>query len=258
MIGSWATDRASGFTDGEVEALLRIQDRLALACKVAIKSQLMRNIAETYLGIEAGRHVLDGQIKRGDGQSIEAAIWYCDLRASTRMADTLAPEHYIANLNSYYDATGGAVQAAGGEILSFIGDGVLAIFTKGPNEQGLDKACARAAEAARMACANLSEVNDERTRTNLEPLAHGLALHVGTVMYGNVGVPERLTFSAFGAAVNEVVRLEALTKKLGEPVLTSAAFIECLGSSGRFLGEHVLRGVGAPLAVHALDMVASA
>ena len=253
MLGSWATDRSSGFSDSEIDALLRIQDRLAVASKIAIKSQLMGNVANTYLGKEAGARVLGGQIKRGDGQSIEAAIWYCDLRGSTAMADQLPAQDYIDNLNSYFDATGGAVQDAGGEILSFIGDGMLAIFQRTANEKDLSQAARRADEAARDACARMDKLNAQRTKSRLPVLGYGLGLHVGTVMYGNVGVPERLTFSIFGAAVNEVARLESLTKQLGEPILVSEAFACCIGRPYRALGTYDLHGVQEALSVLALD-----
>jgi len=255
MIGSWATDASGGFSDDAIAALLRIQDRLAVACKMAMKTSLMSNVAFTYLGPDAGSRVLDGQIKRGDGQSIEAAIWYSDLRGSTMMADRLPAQAYIDNLNTYFDATGGAVREAGGEILSFIGDGLLAIFAKTDDEDDLLGAGRRAVSASFQALSCIDEANQERQRQHKEPLKFGIALHMGEVMYGNVGVPERLTFSVFGAAVNEVVRLEQLTKELDEPILVSEQFVGCIGKGCRLLGEHGLRGVGRRMLVHAPEPV---
>jgi len=251
MIGSWATDRRDGFTDAELSALLRIQERLAVACKLALNRQLMQNIANTYLGPSAGRRVLDGQIKRGDAEAIEAAIWYSDLRGSTHMADILPPQSYIDTLNTYFDATGGAVHDAGGEILSFIGDGLLAIF---PIEDAVDRteAARRAAGAARDALARMEEVNTTRLAGGEEALHFGIALHMGQVTYGNVGVPDRLTFSAFGAAVNEVVRLEELTKSVDEWIVASESLAALLPDTGRVLGTFALRGVERHVAVHAL------
>ncbi|MEC9368365.1 MAG: adenylate/guanylate cyclase domain-containing protein [Pseudomonadota bacterium] len=254
MFGSWSTDRTRGFTEDQIEALLRVQDRLAVACKLAIRSQLMRNIADTYLGTSASAHVLEGQIKRGDGQAIEAAIWYCDLRGSTVMADTLPPQDYIDNLNSFFDATGGAITAAGGEILSFVGDGLLAIFpTAGDGRRGLIAAVRRARRAVHEAVTRMDQLNVSREDNRLEPLRYGIALHAGKVLYGNVGVRERLTFSAFGAAVNEVARLEELTKELDEQILVSDRFAELSGGGCRLLGTHTLRGVGRQMGVHALE-----
>lgn len=255
MLGSWATDAAGGFSDDTIDALLRIQDRLAVACKMAMKTKLMMNVAFTYLGPDAGSRVLNGQIKRGDGQSIEAAIWYSDLRGSTRMADNLPAQDYIDNLNTYFDAAGGAVRGEGGEILSFIGDGMLAIFPKTPEESSLHGAGRRAISASFQALSRMDEANQERNVANKDSLEFGIALHVGEVMYGNVGVPERLTFSVFGAAVNEVVRLEKLTKELREPILVSEQFVGCVGRGCRPLGKHDLRGVGRRMLVHAPERV---
>ncbi len=253
MLGSWATDQESGFTDEEIDALLRIQDRLAVACKMAVRAQLTKNVLGTYVGTNAGNRVLNGQIHRGDGEAIEAAIWYSDLRGSTMMADTLPSQDYIDALNAYFDATGGAVVEAGGEILSFIGDGLLAIFPAKQNTKGAMKSCGRAIEAARNSFKRMSDINAERTESGRDELAYGIALHRGEVMFGNVGVPERLTFSAFGSAVNEVVRLESLTSQLKEPLLVSSHFADatCEKSQWRPIGEFGLRGVQRDMSVFA-------
>lgn len=253
MMGSWATDAEGGFSEGDIEHLLRIQRRLAVAAKVAIQARLMRNLANTYLGPITGSYVLEGQIKRGDGQSIEAAIWLSDLRNSTALAARLPRQEYIDTLNSYFDVTGGAVQAAGGEILDFIGDGLLAIFPIREAQDSLSDSSRRALSAACDSLARKEKHNDMRRAAGLAPLEFGVGLHVGEVMYGNVGVPARLTFSAFGVAVHEVDRLEKLSKELGEPVLASRKFVSAAGQGQwRDLGLHNLRGVDRPLEVNAL------
>jgi adenylate cyclase len=251
MSGSWSTDHPDGFSESDIEALLRIQQRLAVATKMAIKSQLMQNIANTYLGMSAGQHVLNGQIKRGDGQSIRAAIWYADLRRSTAMADRMPRQEYIDTLNAFFDVTGGAVVAAGGDILSFIGDAMLAIFPADGDRAMVSDACHRAADAASASRAAMARVNTERAGKELPPLEFGVGLHIGEVMYGNVGVPARLTFSAFGAAVNEVARLDGLTKELNEPVLASDRFVTALGEHWRSMGRRELRGVGRKMKIFA-------
>lgn len=251
MIGSWATDEPDGFTQEDVEVLLRIQTRLAVAASTAVKSTLMTNLVTTYLGRETGRHVLHGQIRRGDGQSINAAIFYADLRGSTAMADTLARQDYIEALNHLFDATGGAVTDAGGEILSFIGDSILAIFPDA-NGQSMQLACEKAVGAASSALERLKSLNEIRAAARLPVLKVGIALHRGEVMYGNVGTPDRLTFSVFGAAVNEVARLDQLTKTLGQSILATGEFASAGGGPWRPLGEHHLRGVGRPVEVFAL------
>ena len=251
MLGSWATDDPAGFSEADIDSLLKIQDRLAVACKMAIKSQLMRNIAKTYLGRSAGKRVLSGQIKRGDGQSIKAAIWYADLRNSTAMADTLPRQDYIDTLNAYFDTTGGAVVEAGGEILSFIGDAVLAIFPTDGRPDSVTEACERALAAAAGSRQRMHVLNDKRAAAGKAGLDFGVGLHLGEVMYGNVGVPARLTFSVFGAAVNEVARLDQLTKSLGEPVLVTGEFAAAIEQPWRAAGAHALKGVGRKLKVFA-------
>jgi adenylate cyclase len=248
MYGSWATDRATGFSESQIEALLRIQRRLAVASKMAVKSELMRNLAETYLGKDAGGRVLSGQIRRGDGQSIEAAIWYADLRSSTSMADTLPRQDYIATLNAFFDVTGGAVQDMGGQILSFIGDSLLAIFSTDPSVPPAT-ACAKALDAAFETQRRFAKLNGQRRARGHADLGYGIALHFGEVMYGNVGIEERLTFSVFGSAVNEVVRLEQLTKDCGEPILASEAVSRAIAADWRRVGKYTLRGVGQPMKV---------
>lgn len=247
VIGSWATDRPAGFSDGEIRSLTRIQRRLVVSLKVQIKQQIAHTVLATYLGPDAGRQVLDGQIRRGDGEMLHAVIWFSDMRDSTRLADTLTAEEYLKTVNSYFECTAGAVLANGGEVLRFIGDAVLAIFPIRDGDQC--SACDLALSAAGDAESRLQALNDERARDDLEPLDYGLGLHVGDVMFGNIGVAERLEFSVIGPAANEVARIESLTKTLGHRTLASAEFARCLPDRFESAGEHVLKGVGAPLEV---------
>ena len=251
IMGSWATDRSSGFSEEDLRVFARIQRRFAVACKVQIQDRITRNVLETYLGPDAGARVLDGQIRRGDGERIHAVIWYSDMRDSTRLADRLDPRAFIELLNRYFECTAGAVLAGGGEVLRFVGDAVLAIF---PIREGGDDArtaAERALAAARDAEQRLSRTNERLAETAGEPIGFGLGLHVGDVMYGNIGVPERLEFSVIGPAANEVARIEDLTKELGRAVLLSAAFAEVAGMRCEALGAHRLRGVGTPVEVFA-------
>ena len=253
IIGSWATDRASGFSDHDVRSLLRIQRRLAVACKVIIKDQTARNVLTAYLGPDAGRRVLDGQIKRGDGETIHAVIWYSDLRNSTSMADVMAADAYLGVLNTYFECTAGAVLANGGEVLRFIGDAVLAIFPIRDGGPTAQVAGENALAAAREAQERLADVNRQRAEAGSEALAFGLGLHVGDVLYGNIGVPERLEFSVTGPAANEAARIEDLTKSLGHRVVVSAEFARNLAADWRSLGRHELHGVGDAVEVFSLD-----
>ncbi len=250
VIGSWTTDRPSGFSDPEIRTLVRIQRRLVVSLKVQIKQQIAQTVLATYLGTDAGRRVLDGQIRRGDGEMLHAVIWYSDMRDSTRLADSLAAEDFLETVNSYFECTAGAVLANGGEVLRFIGDAVLAIF---PIRDGdPQSACEAAMAAARDAEARLQALNQERARSDLEALDYGLALHVGDVMFGNIGVPERLEFSVIGPAANEVARIESLTKTLGRRTLASAEFAGSVPGDWESTGAHALEGVATAVEVMAL------
>ncbi len=251
VVGSWVTDQPGGFTDGQLAALARIQKRLAVALKMTMKAQIARNVLDTYIGMDAGQRVLDGQIRRGDGDIIRAAIWYSDLRRSTELAEALSMADFLALLNRYFECTAEAVLQAGGEVLLLIGDAVLAIFPfDKEGEEFARRACERAVTAARDAEARLTAAN--RSAPEKQQLAFGLGLHLGELMYGNIGVPQRLQFTVVGRAVNEVTRLEALSKTIAYPVIASAAFAEALPIGWLPLGRQALRGIDEPQEVFAL------
>lgn len=255
LIGSWLTDRKRGFTDADLRALHRVQRRLAVACRMLIRGQVAANVVTTYLGHGAGRRVLAGQIQRGDGETIPAVIWYSDLRGSTAMAERLDRDSFTQVLNCYFECVGGAVMDAGGEILDFIGDAVLAIFPidGGGGDDTLRRrdACARALAAAHESRLRIARTNAERAKSELPVLNYGLALHVGDVMFGNIGTRERLSFSVIGPSVNQVARLEALTKLVQRPTLASGAFVDSCGGDWDSLGRHALPGIAAPVDVFA-------
>jgi adenylate cyclase len=251
ILGSWTTDRESGFSDDDVATLLRIQRRLAVACKVTIKDQIAHNVLATYLGREASEAVLSGQIQRGDGRTMATVLWFSDLRNSTRMSETLPVDAFFALLNRYFECSAGAVLAEGGRVVQFIGDAVLGIFPVG-HDAARHAACAAAIAAVRRARHELERFNAERADAGLDLLTLGIGLHAGDVKYGNIGVPERLQFDVIGPAVNEVVRLEGLAKTLGRQVLASGAFARCLPLGWESLGRYELRGLGEPREVFAL------
>jgi adenylate cyclase len=220
ILVTWTADRPGGFTNDELEALQRIQRRFAVACKTVIQARIARNISETYLGREAGDRVLAGSIRRGDGQETQAVVWYNDLRNSTALADTMPGRDYIQLLNVYFDITAALVIRAGGEVLDFIGDGVLAIFPYQDASQ--QKAAIRKATGAlQEVIASRDALNESRAEQGMFPLRFGIGLNIGKVMFGNIGVPERLTFSVIGPTVNEVSRIEALTKATGMDALVT-------------------------------------
>ena len=197
--------------------------------------------------MDAGRQVLNGQIRRGDGEMAHAVIWYSDMRDSTRLGDSLTAKEFLKTVNSYFECTAGAVLANGGEVLRFIGDAVLAIFPIRDGDPRL--ACELAMAAVNDAEARLRSLNEERAQDGLEGLDYGLGLHVGDVMFGNIGVTERLEFSVIGAAANEVARIESLTKTLGRRTLASSEFARCVPHYWENAGEHTLKGVATPIKV---------
>ncbi|MEM7426018.1 MAG: adenylate/guanylate cyclase domain-containing protein [Pseudomonadota bacterium] len=250
-VGSWATDQPGGFTESEISALLGLNDALAVACKMTVQRELTTSVLSTYLGADAGRRVLDGNIKRGDGETTRAAIVYGDLRGSTAMADQEGRQAYIDALNSFFDATGGAISDQGGEVLSFIGDAFLAIFPCDRNRRESVVATKSALASAHDSVGRMSEINVARTSKSLSPLNYGMSLHIGNVMFGNVGMADRLAYSVFGSTVNEAARLEGLTTKYKQRVVGSEMFKDYAGGDWQELGQEELKGVTKPMSVYA-------
>ncbi|MFO1082250.1 MAG: adenylate/guanylate cyclase domain-containing protein [Reyranellaceae bacterium] len=244
VICSWLSERASGFSDAEAALLERVNRQLAIPMKSRMERDVARNVAHAYLGRHAGEAVLKGSIRRGDGEKITAALWYSDLRQSTTLADRLSAEDFLGVLNGYFEMTAGAVIDGGGEVVSLIGDAVLGLFRV---ERSVEEACARALAAAQEA----RRRRDESAPGGTAAVDFGIALHLGEVIHGNVGVPQRLQFTVVGSAVNEVVRVQDLTKRLGDPLLATEAFAAATRAPWRPVGEHVLRGVESPLPIFA-------
>ncbi len=243
VIGSWLTNRPGGFSENDLRALLRIQKRLAVTFKVLIKAEITHNVLNTYLGPDAGRQVLSGQIKRGDYETIHSVIWYSDMRNSTPLAESLSPEDFFAMVNDYFECTAGAVMDSGGEVLRFIGDAVLAIFPIRKGEMTEKQACVKAMRAMRESEKRVCKMNVERAKNGQPIIEYGLGLHVGDVMFGNIGVPDRLEFSVIGPAANETARLESLTKELGRRVIASDHFARNVKVGWDPIGQKSLKGV---------------
>ncbi|CTQ56546.1 Adenylate cyclase 1 [Roseibium album] len=238
IIVSWATREEGGFKDDALTAIRYIQKRLALAARATIEGQISRTIAETYLGKIAGNKVLNGQIRHGDGETIDAVVFFCDMRNSTAIAEALGPDAYLSWLNTYFEATAGAVLDNGGEVLDYIGDAVLGVF---PIENGnFNKVVAQAIAAADDTCNRLRTINSDPAHDRA--MKSGIALSVGSVMFGNIGVPHRLTFSVIGQTIHAAARIESLTKSVGVEVLMTEDIAKHAGSRSRPVGAFELSG----------------
>ena len=217
----------------------------ALAGRVALAALL-----EAYLGRRSAARVQGGALRRGTGETIRAALLCADLRDFTALSEATEPAAMIAVLDAWFDRVAGTVHAFGGEVLKFIGDGVLAIFPIG--ERSASAACDAALSAVRAARAGMAHLDQARAKQDLAPLPFGLALHSGEMLWGNIGTADRLDFTAIGPAVNLVVRLEGLCRPLGRSVLISGAVAAETHAKLVPLGEHELRGIAAPCAVFTL------
>jgi adenylate cyclase len=245
-----------GFTAAFLGSVHEIMPALGRLFEVHAQRRISVGLLETYLGRNTGRRVLDGQIKHGDGQVIHAVIWFCDLRDSTHITASMETAAYLAHLNRFFMAMAGAIIDSGGEILSYIGDAVLAIFPIADPARTSDtgvrapEACAQAIRAARAAAARIAATNGEHAE--LPPIRYGIGLHIGDVTYGNIGIPQRLQFTVIGSAANEASRIEGMTKELGEPVLVSAEFAAHRPDDLVSKGAHALKGVSVPKELFAL------
>ena len=245
---TFATDRPGGFSDAHLAGLLNVLPVLALVSEIRIKNRLARTLLETYVGSHAGELILAGATRRGTGTTVSAAIMICDLRDFTRISDSWPRDDVIDLLNGYFDAMSEPVTRHGGEILKFIGDGMLAIF---PLSQ--PQACADLLHAVSEARQAMVALNERNSETGRAPLDYGIGIHVGDVMYGNIGSRARLDFTVIGPAVNMASRLETLTKQLGRKVLLSRAFADFVKNDFELerVGEHPVRGFNDPIEIFA-------
>lgn len=255
MVSSWAVDRPGGMTDDEVETLTRLVSTMALAIKGASSIQVARNVLDTYIGTDAADRVLHGDIQRGSVMPIRAVLLYADLRNFTGMTDSGVGTDLIAWLDDYLDCMGSPVQAHGGQVLKFLGDGMLATFALDGDGTDSCAVCSHALAAATEAFDRVRILNRARAEAGLPCLDLDIALHLGEVFYGNVGTASRLDFTVIGPAVNEAARIEALCKDLDHNLLMSAEFAAAAQSGGRTLvslGHQSLRGVREPKEIFAL------
>jgi len=236
---TWTTDRPGGFTSAELAGLDALLAGIALLLEVAMVRKVAATVLETYIGRDAARRVLAGEITRGRGHTLHAALWYCDMRNFTRLSETLPRDVLIGLLDGYFDCMAKPVQAARGEILKFLGDGMLAVFPCGTGPQACD-AVDRALTAATEALAALEARNATGEGPRIET---GIALHIGDVMYGNIGAADRLDFTVIGPAVNRVARVEDICRDTRLTLLTTAEFAAASTADLVSVGRHALRGI---------------
>lgn len=253
IYASWTTAHGEGYSDRQIETLNALIPFAAAAVRSASVRRIAETLAETYLGRDAARRVLSGTIGRGDAERISAALWFSDLRGFTRLVDTVTPELIMPLLNDYAGAAVAAVHAHGGEVLKFVGDGVLAIFRDDGN---LQNACQQALSALKACMKELRQVRNRRANAGLPVTDMSVALHVGEVLYGNFGGEDRLDFTVVGPAVNELSRISGLSRSVDQRAILSAAFRSVAGGlkdEAVSLGRYALRGVESPSELFTLD-----
>lgn len=241
---AFCTRRPDGFSDADQRALAAILPALRGACEIRMLRHAESTLLDTYVGTATGRRILAGHIRRGDAETLDAALFLCDLRGFTALSDRMPTAEVLSLLNLYFDQVVPAIEAAGGEILKFMGDAVLAYF---PSSESPEQSCRAAFDAAQRALGRLAAASNPAT-----PLQAGIALHYGTVSYGNIGSGHRLDFTVIGRDVNLTSRLEGLCDVTGQPVVMSKRFAELLGRSDvASIGQHAVKGLGEPIEVFA-------
>lgn len=257
VYASWATAHPDGYSAAQIEMLKALIPFAAAAVRSASVRRIADTLAETYLGRDAARRVLSGTIGRGDAERISAALWFSDLRGFTKLVDTVSPELIVPLLNDYAGAAVSAIHRHGGEVLKFVGDGVLAIFRSNDHQSAAMREASHAALAAlRATLTALTEVRNKRANAGLPVTDMSVALHVGEVLYGNFGGEDRLDFTVVGPAVNELSRISGLARSVEQPAIFSAAFRKAAGglqAETVSLGRYALRGVEAPQELFTLD-----
>lgn len=251
---SFATDHSGGFSDDELLLLRAVVPVVSLAMMAQAGHRIAAGLLAAYLGHDAGHRVHAGAVARGSVDSIRAVLWYADIRGFTAIADTTPGLLVVEMLDEVFETLAAVLRRRGGQVLKFLGDGMLAIFPVADAAQ--QSICRSALDAAAEAMAGVERLNQARRRAGKPAVAVDLALHLGDVLYGNVGAADRLDFTVIGPAVNEAARIETLCEPLEAPVLVSAELAHAAGGEARLAprGRHHLRGVGEPREVFALTL----
>ncbi len=253
---SFATRSRDGFRDSDVALLTQVMPAVALIMELITSYRTSRTLLTTFLGQQIGERVLKGQVRRGQADEIPAVIWFSDLRGSTPLAEALEPRAFLDLLNAYLECMAEAVLEHDGEVLRFIGDAALGIFPI-TADNPVGPTCARAIKAGRSAIGRMEALNNERRQAGLPSVEFGVGLHVGDVLYGNIGAATRLEFTVIGAAANEAARIEGLCKTLGHRLLVSDKVATHVPERVTDLGLHALRGVGSEVRIFSGDAPAA-
>ena len=250
---SWTTKQPGGFTDEQLDGLRQLVVALARVIEIISLRRTAALLLDTYVGNRAGERILAGQIRRGHTDTMNAAIWLSDLRGFTRLSDRLPSEIVVDILNRYFDCQVEAITRRGGEVLKFMGDGLLAVFPVARDDGNAADICNRVLEAVHECRASVAELTYSEGGHTVESFRFGLALHIGTVLYGNIGGANQLDFTCIGPAVNLAARLEKIASNLHRTVVASASFAE-ICSNGRWcdLGEFPIAGFSKAERVYGL------
>ena len=251
-VASMQTKEAAGFSNGDIDALAKIVPAFARAVEVRWLRRTAVTLLDTYVGNRAGARVIAGQIRRGDTDTMHAAIWLSDLRGFTALSDRLPPTAVVDLLNRYFDCQVPSIQKAGGEVLKFMGDGLLAVFPTADDARNEREICESVLGAAREARAAVNELSTMGGGHMVEKLNFGLALHVGDVLYGNIGARGRLDFTCIGPAVNLAARMEKLAGSLGRTIVASTEFADHARDDWADIGEYAVSGFTTPRRVFGL------
>jgi adenylate cyclase len=248
---SWTTQQPGGFTDGQIESLRKLVRPLARVIEIVNLRRMASNLLDTYVGNRAGERILGGQIRRGHTDTMHAAIWLSDLRGFTALSDRLPAETVVDILNGYFDCQVSAIRSHGGEVLKFMGDGLLAVFPIDEYVGDIQQVCSSVLEAARESRASVEEMQYP-IGDFVERFRFGVALHVGRILYGNIGGGNRLDFTCIGPAVNLAARLEKIAGRLSRTIVASAGFAGICPGGWADLGEFPIAGFSKAERVYGL------
>jgi adenylate cyclase len=248
---SWTTKRPGGFSDEQLNALRRLVPPLARVVEIISLHRTASILLDTYVGNRAGERILGGQIRRGHTDTMHAAIWLSDLRGFTALSDRLPAETVVEILNRYFDCQVSSIRTHGGEVLKFMGDGLLAVFPIEEQDSDIQQVCARVLEAARESRASV-EAMQYPIGEAVERFRFGVALHVGKILYGNIGGGNRLDFTCIGPAVNLAARLEKIAGRLNRTIVASAGFAGICAGGWAELGEFPIAGFSKAERVYGL------